>query len=68
MSSYAELYGFFHKLEGGVRKLPSPTSGRGVGGEGLSFRRICINRVPKAPLPNPLPRGARGWITPGINV
>jgi hypothetical protein len=57
----------FHKRESDVRKLPSPTCGRGAGGEGAVCQRIRISRVPKAPLPNPLPGGARGWVMPRRN-
>jgi hypothetical protein len=59
MSTCAECNCLSHEWESDVRKLPSPTCGRGVGGEGAVCQRIHINRVPKAPLPSPLPEGER---------
>ena len=58
--------------EGSLRSSGVPTgvllAGGGGGGEGPPFQRIRISQVPKAPLPNPLPGGERGWITPGLNT
>jgi hypothetical protein len=40
MVSYAERHCLSHKLESNVRKLPSPTCGRGVRGEGAVCQRV----------------------------
>jgi hypothetical protein len=68
MSSYAELYGFFHKLEGRRPQTPLSHLWERGRGRGLVVPAYATTEFRK-PLSLTLsPQGERGWITPGLNA